>query len=96
MASLISKVVVWLAQSRIRVSSQRAWWCLDQVCSAIADFSVSPLLVAAWCSFKRVSSTFFIVIMVGIEEALLAMSDCQPRIPLCDYTSLTYREDSHV
>ena len=28
MASLISKVVVWLAQSRIRVSSQRAWWCI--------------------------------------------------------------------
>ena len=42
MASLISKVMVWLARSRIRVSSQRGWWCLDQACSAIADFSVSP------------------------------------------------------
>ena len=43
MASWISMVVVWLARSRIHVSSQRGWWCLDQACSAIADFSVSPL-----------------------------------------------------
>ena len=28
----------------------------DQAYSAIAVFSVSPLLVAAWCSFKRISS----------------------------------------
>ena len=41
MASLISKVVVWLAWSRVRVSSQRRWWCLYQACFAIADFSVS-------------------------------------------------------
>ena len=60
MVSSISKVVVWLAQSRIRASSQRGWWCLDQACSVIADFSVSPLLVAAWCSFKRVSSALFV------------------------------------
>ena len=60
MASLIIKVVVWLAQSRIRGSSQRGWWFLDQACSAIADFSVSPLLVAAWCSFKHVSSALFV------------------------------------
>ena len=60
MVSLISKVVVWLARLRICVSSQRGWWCLDQACSVIADFSVSPLLVAAWCSFKRVPSTLFV------------------------------------
>ena len=60
MVSLISKVVVWLARSRIRASSQRGWWCLDQACSVIADFSVSPLLVAAWCSFKCVSSALFV------------------------------------
>ena len=59
MVSLISKVVVWLALLRIRVSSQRGWWCLDQAWSVIADFSVSPLLVAAWCSFKCVSSALF-------------------------------------
>ena len=45
------------------VSSQRGWWCLDQACSVIADFSVSPLLVAAWCSFKRVSSALFVSLM---------------------------------
>ena len=60
MVSLISKVVVWLARLRIRVSSQRGWWCLDQACSVIADFSVSPLLVAAWCSFKCVPSALFV------------------------------------
>ena len=60
MVSLISKVVVWLARLRIRVSSQRGWWCLDQACSVIADFSVSPLLVAAWCSSKCVSSALFV------------------------------------
>ena len=41
--SLIYKMVVWLAQSKIRVSSQRGWWCLDHACSVIADISVSPL-----------------------------------------------------
>ena len=56
MASLIIKVIVWLAWSRIRSSSQRGWWFLDQACSAIADFFVSSLTVAAWCSFKHVSS----------------------------------------
>ena len=58
--SLIYKMVVWLAQSKIRVSSQRGWWCLDHACSVIADISVSPLLVAAWFSFKRVSSALFV------------------------------------
>ena len=38
MVSLISKMVVWLARSRICASSQRGWWCLDQACSVIADF----------------------------------------------------------
>ena len=30
------------------------WWCLDQACSAFADFSVSPLLVAAYHMFSFV------------------------------------------
>ena len=60
MAFLISKVVVWFAQSSILVFSQRSWWCLDQACSATNEFSVSPLLMAASCSFKRVYNALFV------------------------------------
>ena len=31
------------------------WCCFSQACSAIADLSVSPRLVVAWCSLRRVS-----------------------------------------
>ena len=68
MASLIIKVVVWLVRSRVCVSSQRGWCFLDQACSAIADFSVSPLLVDAWCSFKHVSSALFVSPMMDFAH----------------------------
>ena len=32
----------------------------DQACSAITDPSVSSLLVAGWCSCKRISSALFV------------------------------------
>ena len=35
--------------------SHSGWCCLVQACSAIADFSISLHLHAAWCSFRRVS-----------------------------------------
>ena len=36
------------------------WMLLSQACSAMADFSVSPRLVAALCSFMRVSRALFV------------------------------------
>ena len=53
-ASLTSKVVWFRAWSSMVMLSH--WGrCFSQACSAIADLSVSPCLVTAWCSLRRVS-----------------------------------------
>jgi len=59
-ASLILKTSSLSACSSMEISSQRGWCCSAQACSAIADFSTSPRLVAAWCSFKRVPKAIFV------------------------------------
>ena len=38
------------------VCSQWIGWWLSHRCSAIADFSITPLSQASWCSFNLVSS----------------------------------------
>ena len=42
--------------------SQSTWWSWLQACSAMADFSSSPILVAALCSLMRVSRALFMYI----------------------------------
>ena len=53
-ASLILKMSSLLARSSIVVFSHAGWCCSSQACSATADLSTSPNLVAYWCSFRRV------------------------------------------
>ena len=74
MASLISKVVVRLARSRIRVSSQRGWWCLDQSCSVIADFSglETPSLKVILSKFARNNNAK----IVQKDKKVMGMKDC--------------------
>ena len=52
-ASLMRRPVMFVASSSTRVWSHSTWWWLFQACSAIADFSSSPRLVAALCSASR-------------------------------------------
>ena len=52
-ASLTRRPVMFVASSSTRVWSHSTWWWLFQACSAIADFSSSPRLVAALCSASR-------------------------------------------
>ena len=59
-ASLMSSVVLFAASSNTLISSQSTWWWWLQACSAMADFSSSPLLVAALCSLMRVSRALFV------------------------------------
>ena len=59
-ASLMSNVVLFFAWSNTLVSSHSIGCCCPQACSAMADFSVSPHLVAALCSFMRVSRAHFV------------------------------------
>ena len=59
-ASLMSNVVLFFAWSNTLVSSHSIGCCCPQACSAMADFSVFPRLVAALCSFMRVSRALFV------------------------------------
>ena len=59
-ASLTNRVELCLAWSRMDVLSQSRQWCSFQACSAMADFSVSPCFVAAWCSLRQVSRLLFV------------------------------------
>ena len=58
-ASLMSNDVFFAWSNRL-VSSHSIGYCCPQACSAMADFSVSPRLVAALCSFVRVSRALFV------------------------------------
>ena len=60
-ASLMSNVELFFAWSNTLVSSHSIGCCCPQACSAMqADFFVSPHLVAALCSFMRVSRALFV------------------------------------
>ena len=59
-ASLMSSVVLFFASSSTLVSSHSIGWCCPQACPAMADFSLSPLLVAALCSFMWVLRALFV------------------------------------
>ena len=54
-SALMSSVVLFFAWSSTLVLSHSIGWCCPQAYSAMADFSVSPCLVAALCSLMRVS-----------------------------------------
>jgi len=59
-ASLTRRLVVFLASSSTLVWLHSTWWSFFQACSAIADFSSSPRLVAALCSLRRVSKALLV------------------------------------
>ena len=67
-ASSMSNVVLFFAWSNTLVSSHSIGCCCPQMCSAMADFSVSPHLVAALCSFVWVSRAFFISPMYTLPQ----------------------------
>ena len=67
-ASLILRVSSLSACCSIDTSSQRGWCCSVQACSATADFSTSPRLVAAWCSFKWVPRVLFVSPMYSFPQ----------------------------
>ena len=56
----MSSVVLFAASSNTLISSQSTWWWWLQACCSMADFSSSPLLVAALCSLMRVSRALFV------------------------------------
>ena len=88
-ASLMSHVVVFFAWSNMLISSHSIGCCCPQVCSAMADFSVSPCLVAALCSFMWVLRALFVSPIYtgrnckGSSTQLPTSSEYQPieRIP---------------
>ena len=53
--SLMRRVALLLAWLSTLVSAHSIGWGCDQACSALADFSISPRLVAALCFLMRVS-----------------------------------------
>ena len=55
-ASFKTKSMVGLACHSMLVSSQWIGWSSIHVCSSMADLSVTPLMRASLCSFRRIST----------------------------------------
>ena len=70
-ASLMSNVVLFFAWSNTLVSSHSIGCCCPQACSAMADFSVSPRLVTALCSFMRISLRLLYIYMAATARDLV-------------------------
>ena len=74
-------VLLFLVWSKIVTSSQEGQCCFAQACSVMADFFVSPRLMAAWCSFRRI----FRVLLVSLctpARSYMYMESC--RLPPLD------------